>query len=279
MKLADDAVATILRLAVPTPIARKAGLTYAPGAKGMLDVYRPGRPRLGAPMAVFFYGGSWQSGDRGFYRFVGAALASRGIITVIPDYRVHPEVRYPDFLHDCAEAVAYARGRAGDWGADPAKLFLIGQSAGAYNAAMLALDRRWLGAAGLEPSVDLAGAIGLAGPYDFLPLRDKTLETIFGPEEQRPLTQPLAHAHGRGPPMLLLAGGKDTAVRPGNTVRLARAVRAAGGDAESKIYPQIGHSGIITAMLAPLRHRAPVLDDIVRFVAAHGAGVGCGAAA
>ncbi len=240
-------------------------ISFGPGERRRLDVYRPRRPLAGAPVALFFYGGTWQEGDRGFYHFVGASLASRGIVTVTPDYRLYPEVCFPDFLRDCAAAVRFTRDNAAAWGGDPTRLFLIGQSAGAYNAAMLGLDRRWLGAEGLDPGTDLAGVIGLAGPYDFLPLRDETLRTIFGPE---PLaqTQPIAHAGGESPPMLLLVGDKDRAVRPGNSFRLAKAIRAAGGAAEAKAYPGVGHVGILTALLPPLRHRAPVLEDIVGFI-------------
>ena len=247
-------------------------IAFGPGERGRLDVYRPRRPLPGAPVAVFFYGGTWQEGDRAFYHFVGATLASRGIVTVTPDYRLYPEVCFPDFLRDCAAAVRFTRDKATAWGGDPGRLFLIGQSAGAYNAAMLGLDRRWLGAEGLDPATDLAGVIGLAGPYDFLPLRDETLKTIFGPE---PLaqTQPIAHAGGEAPPMLLLVGDKDRAVRPGNSFRLAKAIRAAGGVAEAKAYPGVGHVGILTALLPPLRHRAPVLADIVGFIGGQTAAV------
>ncbi len=240
-------------------------VAFGSGDRGRLDVYRPRRPLAGAPVALFFYGGTWQEGDRGFYHFVGATLASRGIVTVTPDYRLYPEVCFPDFLRDCAAAVRFTRDNATAWGGDPGRLFLIGQSAGAYNAAMLGLDRRWLGAEGLDPATDLAGVVGLAGPYDFLPLRDETLKSIFGPE---PLaqTQPIAHAGGEAPPMLLLVGDKDRAVRPGNSFRLAKAIRAAGGVAEAKAYPGVGHVGILTALLPPLRHRAPVLSDIVGFI-------------
>ena len=247
-------------------------IAFGPGERGRLDVYRPRRPLPGAPVAVFFYGGTWQEGDRAFYHFVGATLASRGIVTVTPDYRLYPEVCFPDFLRDCAAAVRFTRDKATAWGGDPGRLFLIGQSAGAYNAAMLGLDRRWLGAEGLDPATDLAGVIGLAGPYDFLPLRDETLKTIFGPE---PLaqTQPIAHAGGEAPPMLLLVGDKDRAVRPGTSFRLAKAIRAAGGVAEAKAYPGVGHVGILTALLPPLRHRAPVLADIVGFIGGQTAAV------
>ena len=251
---------------------------FGPGKRGRLDVYRPRRSLPGAPVAVFFYGGTWQEGDRAFYHFVGATLASRGIVTVTPDYRLYPEVCFPDFLRDCAAAVRFTRDNAAAWGGDPARLFLIGQSAGAYNAAMLGLDRRWLDAEGLDPGVDLAGIIGLAGPYDFLPLRDETLRTIFGPE---PLahTQPITHANSDAPPMLLLVGDKDRAVRPGNSFRLAKAIRAAGGEAQAKAYPGVGHVGILTALLPPLRHRAPVLADIVGFIGERTAAEPCRAAA
>ena len=131
---------------------------------------------------------------------------------------------------------------------------------------MLALDPRWLGEVGLDPAKDLAGVVGLAGPYDFLPLRDKTLKIIFGPPEGRPDTQPINHVNGRGPPMLLLAGSADKVVDPGNTTRLASAIRARGGKVEAQIFPGESHVGMLTALLRPFRGRAPVLDEIVGFI-------------
>ncbi|MGI9170370.1 MAG: alpha/beta hydrolase [Caulobacteraceae bacterium] len=269
MGLAASLVAALLALAAPGGIAVKHDLAFAAGPRGRLDVYLPRRVTAQTPVAVFIYGGSWQSGDKGFYRFVGATLASRGILAVIPDYRVYPQVRYPDFLRDNALAVRFVKRHATEWGGDPARLFLIGHSAGAYNVAMLALDRRWLGEVGLDPRRDLAGVVGLAGPYDFLPLRDETLKVIFGPESQRPDTQPINHADGAGPPMLLLAGGADRTVDPGNATRLAAAIQARGGAARARLYPKIGHVGILTALLAPFRRRAPTLAAIVDFIDLH----------
>ena len=271
MSLAGSVAAALLSLAAPSGIAVRHDLAYAPGSRGSLDVYLPSRVGPGAPVAVFIYGGSWQSGDRGFYRFVGATLASRGILTVIPDYRMYPAVRYPDFLRDNAQAVRFAKQHASEWGGDPARLFLIGHSAGAYNVAMLAVDRRWLGEVGFDPRRDVAGAVGLAGPYDFLPLRDEKLKIIFGPTDQRPDTQPINHVDGHAPPMLLLAGSKDGVVDPGNSTRLAAAIEARGGEAEARIYPGIGHVGLLTAILAPFRRRASVLAAIVDFIMLHSA--------
>ncbi|MDQ2859341.1 MAG: alpha/beta hydrolase [Pseudomonadota bacterium] len=271
MGLVSALAGALLALAAPGGVAVKHDLAFAAGPRGKLDIYLPAKPAPGAPIAVFIYGGSWQSGDKGFYRFVGATLASRGILTVIPDYRVYPEVRYPDFLRDNALAVRFVEEHAGEWGGDPAKLFLIGHSAGAYNVAMLAIDRRWLGEVGLDPRRDVAGVVGLAGPYDFLPLRDEKLKIIFGPKETRPDTQPINHVDGQAPPMLLLAGSKDTVVDPGNSTRLAAAVEARGGEAEARLFPGVGHVGLLTAILAPFRHRAPTLQAIVDFVTVHSA--------
>ena len=267
MSLAGALAAALLSLLAPHGARVRHDIRYAEGARGKLDVYAPRRSAARAPVAVFVYGGSWQSGDRGFYRFVGQVLAAKGIITVIPDYRLYPEVRWPDFLRDNAAAVRFARDHALEWGADPRRLYLIGHSAGAYNVAMLALDRRWLGAVGLDPTRDLAGVVGLAGPYDFLPLRDDKLKAIFRPETTGRDTQPIDHVEDRGPPMLLLAGGADTVVEPGNSSRLAAAIQARGGAAEARILPGVGHVGLLTALLPPLRGRAPVLPAIVDFTA------------
>jgi len=243
-------------------------IAFGSGPRDRLDVYRPADAAGHAPVVVFFYGGGWDSGRRQDYAFLGRALARRGIVVVIPDYRLYPEARWPDFLHDAARAVAWARAHAADYGGDPARLFLMGHSAGAYNAVMLATDRRWLAAEGLDPSRDLAGAIGLAGPYDFLPLHSERLKAIFGPEARLPDTQPINHVDGRGPPLLLATDDNDTVVGPGNTARMADKVRAAGGRVETRSYSGLSHALLIGVIAAPLRRKAPVLDDVVAFVTA-----------
>ena len=256
----------ILELSTPGSVIVRQGVAYGPGDRGRLDVYAPRRPAAHAPIAVFIYGGSWQSGAKSMYRFVGVALASRGIVTVIPDYRVYPEVRYPAFLEDNARAVAFSKAHAAEWGADPARLYLIGHSAGAYNVAMLATDNRWLGPVGLNAHRDVSGVYGLAGPYDFLPLKDPVLKTIFGPEDQLPDTQPINHVDGSAPPMRLVAGDRDTTVDPGNSLRMTAALRAKGGVASAWIYPGLGHIGLLTTLSGLFRGRAVVLNDIGDFV-------------
>jgi acetyl esterase/lipase len=230
-----------------------------------LDVYRPAGAK-NLPVVVFFYGGSWQSGDKSIYRFLGASLSRAGFIAVVPDYRVFPNVRYPDFLRDSALAVRWSKENAGRFGGDPAKLFLAGHSAGAYNAISLATDRRWLAETKLDPARDIAGVIGIAGPYDFLPLESENLKIIFGPEGERPKTQPINYVDGKEPPMLLLRPANDSVVDPSNSARLANRVEKNGGKATLKTYDRVGHLSIIGTFSPLLSFLAPAKDDLVLFV-------------
>lgn len=245
-------------------------ISYGPLPRQKLDLYQP-RPEVTAPpMVVFFYGGSWSSGERAMYRFVGASLAERGCIVVIPDYRLFPEARFPTFLEDCARATRWAFDQRATLHADPQRFFLMGHSAGAYNAVMLGLDPQWLGAVGMQPSRDLAGVIGISGPYDFLPLRDPALQQTFGPEDQLSRTQPVNFVDGRNPPMLLLQGEADDTVGPRNTRSLAARIRERGGRVEERFYPGVGHATIAGALARPIRFLAPTLDDVLAFVSMPG---------
>ncbi len=241
------------------------GIAYGDGPRRRLDVYRNQDASGLRPLIVFLYGGSWRTGDRGIYGFVAVPLAARGAVVVVPDYRLYPEVAFPDFLNDNAEAVAWAIAHAAELGADPRRVFIVGHSAGAYNAAMLAVDPRWLAHAGLDRS-QVAGVAGLAGPYDFLPMTDPDILPVFAPVADGPASQPVNYVDGRNPPLLLLAGDADTTVRPANTHSLAARVAMAGGAVQSRIYPGLGHVGIVTAFAPLFSGRAPVLDDVWRFI-------------
>jgi acetyl esterase/lipase len=240
---------------------------YGPLPRNGVDVYTP-RQAADAPVIVFFYGGNWQSGTKETYRFVAASLAARGYVAVVPDYRVYPEARFDGFMQDGAQAVAWTKRNIQRFGGDPGRIFLMGHSAGAHIAAMLTLDGHWLADAGLNSRQDIAGLIGVAGPYDFLPLHDDTLETIFsGGDIMR--TQPISFVAGEEPPALLVTGRADSTVDPGNTARLAARLRARGGDVTETEYASVGHLTIIGAFSPVLKLIAPVVDDVDRFVRRH----------
>ncbi len=242
-------------------------LAYAPGPRGGVDVYAPAAAQ-GAPVVVFFYGGGWEAGERGMYRFLGAALAEAGLVCLVPDYRVWPEVGFPGFVQDGARAVAWARAHAAEHGGNPEKLFLMGHSAGAHIATMLALNPAFLAAEGLEPRRALRGVVGLAGPYDFVPLQSATLRAIFGAEAEQPLSQPINFVAPGAPPMLLATGTEDPIVLPRNTARLAARLREAGNAVEEISYAGVSHAAIVGAFAAPLGFIAPVKRDVLRFIGA-----------
>jgi acetyl esterase/lipase len=242
------------------------GISYGMAARQTLDIYAPEPRRAQAPTVVFFYGGSWQEGDKSIYRFVGAALAARGVVAVIPDYRVYPEVRFPGFVEDGARVVRWAHDHAAEFGGAPSRMVLMGHSAGAHIAAMLTYDRQWLAAVNLDPDSDIRGLVGLAGPYDFLPLHSDTLKIIFGPDDRIEETQPINFVEAGAPPAFLATGRDDDIVDPGNTTRLARQIGETGGAARVRVYNGVGHRLLIGALAAPLRRLAPVLRDTVDFI-------------
>jgi acetyl esterase/lipase len=249
-------------------------VAYGPGDREVMDVYRP-HGAAGLPVIVFFYGGSWQWGHRADYQFVAALLAKRGFVVAVPDYRLYPEVRFPDFLSDCAAAVMHVMDHASAYGGNTAEVFLAGHSAGAYNAVSLALNGAYLQSRGGSPDM-LAGVIGLAGPYDFLPLRDKVIKDIFSPPSDIRLTQPITFARDGAPPLFLAHGGADVTVLPRNTTALAARLRQAGSVVDTRIYPKLGHIGILLSALPYFSWRAPVLKDALAFITACRGGEHCG---
>lgn len=270
------AIATLLAACSPIKVlnaltpsstfTKTSSIAYGDDPRQRLDIYRPVTPLPDAPVVVFFYGGSWNSGSKDDYGFVGEALASRGIVVVIADYRLYPQVRYPAFLQDGAQAVAWAHQHSAEYGGDPRKLYVMGHSSGAYNAAMLALDPQWLAGVGLSPSV-FKGWIGLAGPYDFLPIENRDVRPVFFYPDSPPDSQPINHVSHDAPPSLLIASVDDNLVNPKrNTGGLANKLRAAGVPVEEFYFTKTSHATLVASMSRPLRWLAPVLDRVTAFI-------------
>ena len=228
-----------------------------------LDVWRPADAHQ-APVVVWFYGGSWNSGERGDYGFAARAFAERGFVVVVPDYRLVPAVRYPAFVEDAAAAVAWTRANIARFGGDPDRILLAGHSAGAYIAVTLALDARYLAAYGVDAAA-VKGAACLAGPYDFYPFTTDAAREAFGRAHDLTTTQPVNHARADAPPLWLANGTADTIVRPRNAAALGARMRAVGGRAQAVHYEGLDHYDIVMALARPFRAKAPVLDDMVRF--------------
>jgi len=242
-------------------------LAYGADPRQKLDLYIPDRHAGSASVLLFFYGGAWDSGNKSDYLAFGQAFASQGMIVAIADYRLYPQIRFPAFVADAAQALVYLHAQIGRHGGDPARIFIAGHSAGAYNAMMLAADPHYVRDAGGEPDW-IRGVIGIAGPYDFLPLIDPKLITIFG-GDNRAQTQPITHVDGKRPPMLLAAGAADTTVSPRNSINLAAKLKSFDSPVETRIYPGVGHIGIILSLAPGFRGLTPLRQDMLDFVAAH----------
>jgi len=242
-------------------------IVYDAATGTALDVYAPAHARH-APVVVYFYGGSWMGGRRQWFRWMGEALAARGVVTVVADVRLWPTVRMKGFLHDAAEAVRWTRDHAATFGGDPHDEFVMGHSSGGQIAAMLAVDKQWLAAVGMRPR-ELAGVIGVAGTYDFIPFDEPAFADIFGHSAaEQALSQPINFVDGDEPPALILQGEDDTIVSPAEAVAFEGRYRQQGEPVELRLYPGLGHEGLLLAF-GPRRTAAPVLDDTLDFIGRH----------
>jgi acetyl esterase/lipase len=261
------------------PNAKPTTIAYGPNPRQVIDIYpvidKPAaateviRSAVAAnqlrPIVVFFYGGSWNSGDRSSYRFVAKALNDLGYVVAIPDYRLTPEVLYPEFLKDSAAAVSAVIARAAQLGGDPKRVFLMGHSAGAYNAAMLALDPRWLSQ---QDRKSVRGLIGLAAPVNFLPIRIPTVQKTFGWPNTPKDTQPIEHVSKGDPPTLLISADRDSLVDPEvNAMALAQRMRAVGVPVQVETFGGgIGHASLVATLSPSLSFVAPTLQTVKSFI-------------
>ena len=245
------------------------GAAYGPLVRHKLDVWVPANPpATPLPVIVFFYGGGWVSGDRGDYGFAGRAFAAQGFVTIVADYRLVPEVRFPAFLQDGALAVKWARDHAARYGGDPQRISLVGHSAGAYQAAMLSLDRHYLTDVGVAPKIVRAAAL-LATPTDFYPWTEVRGRDALGQWPNPSETQPITYARADAPPLLLMHGTADTIVRPYNSERLSAKLRRLGAPVELRLYPGKSHTDLVKSLSPTFRGTTPALADSVAFLRAN----------
>ncbi|HEY8950813.1 MAG TPA: alpha/beta hydrolase [Rhizomicrobium sp.] len=242
-------------------------IAYGAGERQRLDVYMPDGLTAPVPVLLFFHGGSWQFGDKEQYRALGQAFASKGIVTAVANYRLFPPDGFPRFVEDGAQAFKYMRDHASDFGGDMDRVFLCGHSAGAHIAAMLAANGDYLRAIDADPS-QMRGVIGIAGPYDFLPIIDPVLIELFGGDAV-PETQPIHFVDGKRAPMLLTHGRDDTTVGAGNSKRLAQKLQSFGSEVVVRYYHRTGHIGILLSLAPGFRRRTTLYQDMLAFIAAH----------
>ncbi len=248
-------------------------VAYGDLPRQKLDIYIPNESSsansasntTARKVVMFFYGGSWDSGNRADYKFVGEALASQGFIVVIPDYRVYPDVLFPAFMVDPALAARWVKDNIQKYQGDTQQVFLAGHSAGAHIAVMLGLNAEYLAKQSLKPN-DFVGIVGLAGPYDFLPLKSERLKTIFGSESEQWKSQPINFVDGKNPPMLLVVGTKDDTVWPRNTYNMAEKIKKNNGLVKVVKLEGYGHIDMAVKLAKPLRGEGELLKEVTNFI-------------
>lgn len=243
-------------------------LSYANRPRNKLDVYIPEGLRDKVPVVIFVHGGGWNSGDKAQYKFVGAALAEQGYVAVLPNYGLYPHVKSPVFIQDVARAIVWVHAHASEWNGDSGRIYLIGHSAGAHIAVMLALDKEYMQQAGGDAGW-LSGVVGLAGPYDFLPFTYPYMNDLFGPPERFAASQPVNYVRADAPPLLLLQGLQDHTVAPTNTRRLYEMMKSAGGRVHAEYFEHATHSDLIAAFSFLRNREPPVMKDIKSFIDAN----------
>ena len=244
-------------------------IAYGDNPRQTMDIYKPENLARDAPAILFFYGGRWQFGEKSNYLFAGQALSSRGYLTLIANYRLYPEVRWDGMVDDAFAALAKAQDTAAG-----RKIVLAGHSAGAYLAAMAALDDTRQQLFGID-GCTVRSLVGLAGPYNFLPLVEEDIIEVFGPGQAGIETQPIAYVTPGDPPALLLTGTADETVRPGNSSELADALRSAGVRAEARLLDDVGHVGLMASFALPTRFLSPALEYMVDFIEQAPVRTGC----
>ena len=254
----------------------KADIAFGALPRQKLDIYIPTASTINRQSSVeaskpskkviiFFYGGNWDSGEKENYKFVAEALASAGHIVVIPNYRVYPDVLFPELMNDPALIAKWVKTNIHQYGGDANQVFLSGHSAGAHIAVMLAVNPEYLTSVSLKPS-DFVGVIGLAGPYDFLPLSSDRLKTIFGNKEQQWKSQPINFVDGKNPPLLLAVGLKDGTVWPRNSYNLAKKINANDGKVKVVEFAEYGHIDMVAKLAKPLRGNGELLKSVTDFI-------------
>lgn len=230
--------------------------SYGEHPRQQFDVYHP-RSAQHSAVVVFVYGGAWEEGNKEDFEFIGQAFTRLGYKTIIPDYRVFPEVEFPDFIIDVAAAMRrYAEQADSD-----VEFILVGHSAGAHTAALLVTDPQYLS----DIRHQVIALIGMSGPYD-LPLEHDRVREKFSRVEGDE-ANPIELADATHPPTLLLHGQADTVAKPEHSERYAERLEALEVDVESRYYSRIRHVDMVASLASPLRFWSSAYSDIEEFLA------------
>ena len=252
-----------------------------------LDVFRP-IGKDDAPVLFIVHGGGWMIGGKenvlGIYGYgtIAESLARRGVVVVLPNYRLSPKAKHPDHIQDVARAFAWTHKHIGEYGGRPDQIFACGHSAGGHLVSLLATDESYLKAEGLSAK-DVRGVISISGIYNVddidlkLSVKGDWLEvsaevrpfaSVFGDDpEVRKQASPLTHVRPGAPPFLLVYGGLDYCPIKRTTRAFETALEDNDCEVDVKKLPWRTHETVLVDLINGVE---PVTADaMLRFVERH----------
>lgn len=253
-------------------------LSYGDEPNQNLDIYYPKalakaihnnhNPKADYPLVVFIHGGSWESGNKEQYAFVGRSLAKAGYVTAVINYRKAPEFIYPAFVKDTAQAIAWSYHNADKFYADANKVAVVGHSAGAFNAVAAVSNADFLQPYGLQPS-DIKTVVGIAGPYSY-DFRKFSSRSVFPkgatPEEVMPDSLLKAGSSGKQPSYLLMTAENDQVVHLSNTTKMEKALTQVGATVVTEEIKKANHATSIAAMSTSLTWVNSVRPQLISYL-------------
>ncbi len=261
LSLSGCAPVSILNNITPSSSFEKASdISFGPGERDRMDIYRSDTPQTGTPVLVFVHGGSWDSGSKDIYKFLADGFTRSGYDVVVPNYRLYPDAVFPEFLGDNARAVKAVQSRFPN-----RPIVLIGHSAGGYNVLMLGLRDEYLSAVGVDRCNTISGIVGLAAPTGIVPLESEPLTTIF-PDRFTGEDAVLNNVSAPAPAIFLGHGSEDKTVYPQNSEILAEKITTRGGKAAVQVYDKQNHTDIVKVLSRHFDGDASLKADILKFV-------------
>ena len=259
--LAACAPVKILNAVTPSgSFERDKDVSYGETDRQKLDIYRAEKPRLDSPVLVYVHGGSWDSGSKDLYKFIGQGFTAEGFDVVIPNYRLYPDAVFPVMIEDTAKAIAHT-----------AKLFagreivVMGHSAGAYNALMSVMRPEFFPGGSSAVCSKIAGVVALAPPTGIVPLTEEPYITMF-PDRFAAADAPMNNADEKIPPVFFGHGMKDETVYPQNSQQLAEKITVRGGQAFVKTYADLNHIDVVKVMSKYFDGGSSLKADVIDFI-------------
>lgn len=220
------------------------------------------------PLIVFVHGGSWENGNKEQYAFVGQSLAKAGYVTAVINYRKAPEHRYPQFVQDTAQAIAWSYNNADKFFADANNMAVVGHSAGAFNVVAAVSNADFLAPYDLQPS-DIKAVVGMAGPYSY-DFRKYSSRSAFpdtaSPDEVMPDRLLKAGSSGQQPDYLLMTAENDKLVHISNTEKMAQALADAEINVVTEEIKGANHATSIAAMSTSLTWVNSVRQQLLSYL-------------